>query len=122
LLSPQVAQRVNVAIYELYSNALRYGSAAGEVRLELSRSDDGRGAKLRVVNFAEAAQIARLREQVARVQEDAASAFNREMDRFAGASLPPPMLGIVRIAHESALDIELSVTGSRVDISIRCSG
>jgi signal transduction histidine kinase len=122
LLSPQVAQRMNVAIYELYANALRYGSRAGEVRLELSRSADGKGASLRVTNFTEPEQLTRLREQVARVRDDAAGAFDEEMNRFAGASQPPPMLGIVRIAHESALPLELTIVGSRVEVSIRCDG
>jgi hypothetical protein len=121
LMTPQVAQRVNVAIYELYANALRYGSNAGEVRLELSR-EGGKGASLRIVNFAEPEQLARLRQHVARVQQDAGAVFEGEMNRFARASQPPPMLGIVRVAHESALKIELSVTGSRVEISVLCSG
>ena len=32
-LAPRVAERLNVAIYELYANALRYGSSAGEVQI-----------------------------------------------------------------------------------------
>lgn len=118
--SPRVAERVNVAIYELYSNALRYGSSEGEVRLELRR--DGESARLRVTNFAQPTNVARLLRQVALVRENAEAAFNGEMERFGGNSQPPPMLGIVRVAHESGLSIELSVEGQRVDVSTRCDG
>lgn len=115
---PRVADRMNVAIYELYSNALRYGTSAGEVRLELNR--DERGALLRITNSSDPAHVARLREQVARVHEDARAAFDGEMSRFGGESQPPPMLGIVRVAHESQLRLELEVEGARVVISTRC--
>ena len=49
-LAPRVAERLNVAIYELYANALRYGSRGGEVRLELELSPSGKGVTLRVSN------------------------------------------------------------------------
>jgi signal transduction histidine kinase len=116
--SPRVAERLNVAIYELYANALRYGSPAGEVRLEIERS--GEGAALRVSNHAEAPQLERLKAQVAQVQADAGAAFATEMNRFAGASQPPPMLGLVRISHESGLQLRLSQHGDRVEMSLVC--
>ena len=121
-LPPQVAQRLNVAVYELYANALCYGSSAGEVRLEIRRGPGGQGARLRVTNHAGPAELERLRSQIARVQADPSAAFNGEMNRFAGASQPPPMLGIVRVAHESTLSLELLVEGSRVSISTICEG
>jgi signal transduction histidine kinase len=121
-LSPQVAQRLNVAVYELYANALRYGSREGEVRLEIRRAPGGDGATLEVTNSAAPAELERLRSQIARVQEDPGAAFSGEMNRFAGASQPPPMLGIVRVAHESALALTLHVEGSRVSISTQCDG
>lgn len=120
VLPPQVAQKLNVAIYELYANALRYGSADGEVRLELWRS--GNGAGLRVSNQAEAAQLERIKQQVKRVQDDASAAFSVEMNRFAGASQPPPMLGLVRVAHEAGLSLDLVQDQRRVTISTWCSG
>jgi hypothetical protein len=119
-LPPRLAERLNVAIYELYSNALRYGSAASEVRIELERS--GSGAALRVSNHAEPAQLERLNAQLGRVQADASAAFATEMDRFAGASQPPPMLGLVRVAHEAGLKLELSQDGERVEVSLVCEG
>ena len=119
-LTPRVAERLNVAIYELYSNALRYGSAAGEVRLEIERS--GSGAALRVSNHAEPAQLERLMSQLAQVQADAAAAFATEMNRFAGRSQPPPMLGLVRVTHESGLSLALRQDGERVEISLLCEG
>lgn len=121
-LAPRVAERINVAIYELYANALRYGSTAGEVRLELELSPSGTGAALRVSNHAEPAELAQLRVQLDNVQADAAAAFTTEMNRFAGASQPPPMLGLVRVAHETALALELRRDGARVELSTVCEG
>ena len=118
-LAPRVAERLNVAIYELYANALRYGSSAGEVRLELELSAGG-AATLRVSNHAEPAQLERLNAQLASVQADAGAAFTTEMNRFAGGSQPPPMLGLVRVAHESGLQLELRRDGARVELSTLC--
>jgi hypothetical protein len=117
-LPPLVAQRLNVAVYELYANALRYGSAKGEVRLEIHRT--AAGARLSITNRAEPANLERVKAQVARVTEDPSAAFSGEMNRFAGASQPPPMIGIVRVAHEVALRLELQVDGDRVEISTDC--
>lgn len=118
-LPPQVAQRLNVAIYELYANALRYGSSAGEVRLEIWQSESGAG--LRVSNSVDAGQLQRLQAQVARVQADPEAAFSTEMNRFAGSSSqPPPMLGLVRVAHEASLALDLVVDAQRVTLSIWC--
>jgi hypothetical protein len=121
-LQPQLVERLNVAIYELYANALRYGSSAGEVRLEIEHSPSGSGVILRVTNHAEPAQLERVQAQISRVQVDPSAAFSTEMNRFAGASQTPPMLGIVRVAHECALALELQIDGQRVAISVVCDG
>lgn len=115
---PQVAQRLNVAIYELYANGLRYGSPASEVRLEVERT--ARGARVTITNHAERPQIERLTAHVARIKADPEAAFSGEMNRFAGRSQPPPMVGLVRIAHECGLAIELDVDGERVKLSTVC--
>jgi hypothetical protein len=115
--TPRVAERLNVAIYELYSNALRYGSNGGEVRLELSRSPSGQGALLKVSNYLETEQAGKLESQLSRVVADPAAAFTQEMNRFASESQQPPMLGLVRVAHESALRLELWSDGTRVEVS-----
>ena len=120
-LAPRLAQRLNVAVYELYANALRYGSSEGEVRLEIRRGAGGR-IGLTVSNHAGPVEVERLRTQIERVQEDSGVAFIDEMNRFAGASQPPPMLGIVRVAHESALSLDLQIDGSRVSISTQLDG
>ena len=119
-LAPRLAERLNVAIYELYANALRYGSSTGEVRLELERSSSGSGITLRISNHVESPQLERLESQIGRVQADPAAAFATEMNRFAGGSQPPPMLGLVRVAHESALPLELRLEGDRVVLSTVC--
>ena len=117
---PPLAQRLNVAIYELYANALRYGTDRGEVRLELRRR--GSSVQLRISNFAEPAQIARLKKHLTRVQDDPSAAFSGEMNRFDRHSEPPPMLGIVRIAHEVGMPLELRADEQRVEISTICDG
>lgn len=119
-LPPQMAQRLNVAIYELYANALRYGTDRGEVRIELCRA--GRGVNLCVANFAEPAHVERLKQQITRVQEDPSAAFSGEMNRFDGANQPPPMLGLVRIAHEVALSLDLRCDEQRVELYTHCEG
>ncbi len=120
-LVPRVAERLNVAVYELYANALHYGSGAGEVRLEIERVASG-GALLRVSNHVEPDEAERLNEQLARVQADPLAAFTTQMNRFAGGSHPPPMLGLVRVTHESGLLLELRTDGARVQISTVCEG
>ena len=117
-LPPQLAQRLNVAIYELYANALHYGAAGSQVRLELHKTPSG--ARLVITNSAEPELRERLALQIARVERDPEAAFSAEMDRFAGGSSTPPMLGIVRVAHESALAIELRVDGEQVRVSTVC--
>jgi len=119
-LAPPVAQRLNVAIYELYANALRYGTDRGEVRLELRRSQGS--LELRVTNHAEPHHVERLKAQINHVGDDPGAAFSDEMDRFSGASQPAPMLGLVRIAHEAGLPLELRCDDQLVEISTRCDG
>jgi hypothetical protein len=119
-LEPRVAERLNVAIYELYANALRYGSGAGEVRLEVERDPRDGSARLRISNHADPEQLQRLCSQLGVVQADPAAAFAAEMNRFAGGGQPPPMLGLVRVAHESALALELQRDGDRVELSTVC--
>jgi len=120
VLAPPVAQRLNVALYELYANALRYGSERGEVRLELHRSQGS--VRLRISNYAEPAQIERLKTHLVRVQEDPSAAFSGEMNRFDRHSEPPPMLGIVRIAHEVGMPLTLRIDQQHVEMSTYCDG
>lgn len=117
-LPPQIAQRLNVAIYELYANALRYGSPRGEVRFELFRTP--RGARLTVANYATADHRARLEQQIGRVQRNAEQAFASEMDRFALGLDTPSMLGLVRVGHEAGLSLACSIDGDRVSIATVC--
>lgn len=119
LFPPRVAQRLNVALYELCANALRHGSGKGEVRIELRRNGDA--IAVRVSNHAEPAQAERLRVQVERVQEDPQAAFTTEMNRFASAGDPPPMLGIVRVAHEAGLELQLAIEAGRVEVTTECA-
>ena len=119
-LPAPLAQRLNVAIYELLANALNYGAPSTEVRFELYKTRAG--ARVTIFNDAQPEQRQRLQQQISRVEHDPEGAFSAEMDRFAGGSVTPPMLGIVRIAHESGLKMELGLDGDRVRISTICEG
>lgn len=118
VFGPAVAQRLNVAVYELFANALRHGTGQRDVRVELRRL--GSGVMLLVTNHASVAQIARLREHVERVQSSPKAAFQREMSRFENESEPPPMLGIVRVAHEAGLSLHLRSEDDWVEVSTLC--
>jgi hypothetical protein len=118
-LPPRVSERLSVAIYELCANALQHGSPEGEVRVQLLSG--GAGIRVVVENRAEPEQRERLRAQLERVSSDPAAAFAREMDGFERASQPPPMLGLVRVAHECGLELELSLDGERVRVSTSCA-
>jgi hypothetical protein len=117
-LPPQITQRLNVAIYELYANGLRYGSRADEVRLELAKT--ARGVRLSVSNRAEKPELERLVAHLERVKADPEAAFSNEMNRFASGSQPAPMVGLVRIAHECKLVLELELHDDRVVLSTLC--
>lgn len=118
VFGPGVAQRLNVAVYELFANALRHGSGQGDVRIELRRF--GSGVMLLVSNHSSPAQVDRLRKHVERVQCSPKAAFNREMSRFETATDPAPMLGIVRVAHEAGLALHLRVEDGWVEVSTLC--
>ncbi len=118
MLPPRVAERLNVAIYELYANALRYGSAAGEVRLELFRTSGG--ARVSVSNYASDSDRLRLVAQADRVQRDAEAVFRAEMARFDEGSAAAPMLGLVRVAHESKLPLSVVIEGELVRVASSC--
>lgn len=117
---PRLTDRLNVAIYELLANALRCGSAVDEVRLELYKTSAG--ARLIISNYASAAHRERLEQQMADVKRDPGVAFSAEMERFSqgSASGRPPRLGLVRVAYESKLDLELCIDGDRVQLSTVC--
>lgn len=118
VFGPGVAQRLNVAVYELFANALRHGSGQEDVRIELRRF--GSGVMLLVTNHASAAHVERLRKHLDRVQCSPKAAFNREMSRFEAAGEGEPMLGIVRVAHEAGLALHLRVEGGSVEMSTLC--
>lgn len=117
-LPPLVAQRLNVAIYELFANALRYSVPRTQVRFELHKTPAG--ARVTISNQAQVEQRQRLERQISRVEHDPEGAFSAEMDRFAGGSATPPMLGIVRVAHESGLAVQLRIDGDNVRLSTVC--
>ena len=119
-LPARVAQRMSVAIYELYANALRHGLPGGEVRLQLATTTSS--VRLMIENQAEPAQRQRLQARAQWVHAaDAEAAFEREMHGFERGSELPPMLGLVRVVHECGLELELAVDGARVSVSTSCA-
>jgi hypothetical protein len=118
VFGPVVAQRLNVAVYELFANALRHGTGQRDVRVELRRL--GEGVMLLVSNHASEAQRERLRLHMERVQSNPKAAFQREMSRFETSGDPPPMLGIVRVAHEAGLTLHLRCEEDWVEVSTLC--
>lgn len=118
VFGPSVAQRLNVAVYELFANALRHGTGKKDVRVELRRF--GSGVMLLVTNHASPAQIEVLRNHVDRVQCSPKAAFHREMSRFETTTEPAPMLGIVRVAHEAGLALHVRVEEDWVEVSTLC--
>jgi hypothetical protein len=116
-LRPAVATRINVALYELLSNALNYGSVRVDPVLQLVRR--GERILVRVSNEAIPARIGMLREQLGKVVADAEGTYVAEMRRSV-AGPTRAMLGLARLAHEARLDLEFDLTGSRVVVVAGC--
>ena len=104
-----------MTIYELYSNALRYGTVSGEVRLELHKCEGG--VRVITVNHATEGHIWRLSQHVRRLQRNAAVVYDKELSQLSDEAPRSPMLGLVRVAHEAGLKLELHVQGDRVAVS-----
>ena len=112
-----LVQPISVATYELLGNALNYGSALGEVVLQLVESPTSIG--VRVSNDTVPVRIDMLRSHLERVGKDPESAFLEEMRRSVSGGASKPMLGLARIVHEAKLSIELYIAGTRLAIVAR---
>jgi hypothetical protein len=114
-----LAQRVSVAAYELIENGLSYGSVANEVVFEMLQDDAM--IELAVTNHAVPARISRLREQVARLKVDAATAYAEEMKRSLQGGIQRSMLGLARVVHEARMELSVEESAQgRVVVSARC--
>lgn len=106
------AERLGVAAYELFANAMSYGTLS-DVCLELLETASG-GA-VRVANTTTAARIGMLKAHLEKLERDGQAMLANEMRRFAGGG-PRPMLGLARIRHEAGLSLQVDVAAERVTI------
>src|SRR3954465_7234306 len=85
-----IAQRLSVAVYELLSNALNFGSISSEIVLELIASDSRVG--IRVSNQAIPARVSMLADHLLKVNTNAEQTFLEELRRSITGGIPRPML------------------------------
>jgi hypothetical protein len=111
----RMAERLGVAAYELFANAMSYGTLS-DVCLELI--DTGSGGAVRVSNTTTQARISMLRGHLDKVDKDGAGTMAQEVRRFAGGG-PRPMLGLARVKHEVGMQLDVDVTDDRVTILTR---
>jgi len=115
---PQIAQRLSLAVYELFANGLNYGSVTSDVMLELMQSSSL--ISVRVENDTIPARVQMLAEHLQRIRDNAEATFLEEMRRSVSGGAPRAMLGLVRVAFEAGLPLELTVNGRRVSVSACC--
>jgi len=112
---PGLAARLTIAGYELLANALAYGSLGRDVQFELV--DLGDRVAVRVSNEAVAALPDLLVAGVGRLQRDPQAVFLEEMRRYATQGIQRAMLGLARVRHEAAMNLDCQRSGSRVTVS-----
>lgn len=108
----RTAEQLSVAAYELFANAMSYGTLS-DVCLELLETP--RGGAVRVANTTTQARIGMLRAHLDKLERDGQAVLANEMRRFAGGG-PRPMLGLARIRHEAGMALEVQVAAERVTI------
>jgi hypothetical protein len=116
---PSVAQRVSLAAYELFSNALSYGSVSSEVVFEVL--EKGGLVLIRVQNDAIRARLEMLGDRVKRLERDPEATFVEEMRRYVGGGVSRAMLGLARVRHEAQMDLDVVVADSRVVVTASCA-
>jgi len=113
-----LAQRLSVGAYELFSNALNFGSVSSDIVLELIESDTWVG--VRVSNDAISARIAMLSEHLSKLETNAEQTYLEEFRRSVTGGIPRPMLGLARVTHEAGLTLDLQVQDRRVSVTAQC--
>ncbi|GEM_PF-1740748 len=112
---PGLASRIAIASYELLANALAYGSLGRDIQFELL--DLGDRVAVRVSNEAVRSRIELLVERVGRLQKDPQAVFLEEMRRYATQGIQRAMLGLARVRHEAAMNLDCEHAGGRVTVS-----
>jgi len=112
---PQVGQRVSVAVYELFENAMSYGRISSDIVLELVETPNS--LAVRVSNESIPARISMLAAHVSRVQAGAEATFVEEMKRSVMGGTPRAMLGLARVVFEAKMDLTLEIDGLLVCVT-----
>jgi hypothetical protein len=107
------AERLAVAAYELFANAMSFGTLS-DVCVELLEASSG-GA-VRVANTTTAARLGMLKAHLDRLERDGPAMLANEMRRFASGG-PRPMLGLARIRYEAGMTLDVGISGERVTIT-----
>jgi hypothetical protein len=112
-----VAESVGLAAFELLENGFCYSSISSPVVLELV--EQGPWVIVRVSNNAIAARTGLLREQVAKLAQDAQATYLDQVQRSVGNGARA-RLGLARVAHEGGMRLDLNISGDRVVVSAYC--
>jgi hypothetical protein len=117
---PTIAEKISLACWELFSNALSYGSVSRPVVLELCALKNT--VELRVSNDAIAARCQLLEQRIQQLKVDAKGTYLEEMRRSVTGGVPRATLGLARVAHEVKMDLHASVVNSgRVTVVASCA-
>jgi hypothetical protein len=117
---PTIAEKVSLACWELFSNALSYGSIRRPVILEVC--DLRTAVELRVSNESIAARCQMLEQRIQQLKTDAKGTYLEEMRRSVSGGMPRATLGLARVVHEGKMELSCSIVNqSRVIVSARCS-
>jgi len=116
---PTISEKIGLACWELFSNALSYGSVRRPVVLELC--DLKNFVELRVSNESIAARCQLLEKRIQQLHIDAKGTYLEEMRRSVSGALPRATLGLARVAHEGKMDLTCTIQNSRVLVTARCS-
>jgi len=116
---PTVAEKVSLACWELFSNALSYGSMRRPVILELCGLKDF--VELRVSNESIAARCELLEQRIQQLKIDAKGTYLEEMRRSISGGLPRATLGLARVAHEGRMELFCTIHQCRVLVTAHCS-
>jgi hypothetical protein len=115
---PTITEKLATATYELFTNALGYGSVNRPVILEIV--DTKSQVEVRVTNDAIPARIRMLEERLALINRDAKSTYLEEMRRSVNGGHSRSMLGLLRVVYEAGLQLELIVRDGTITVVARC--
>lgn len=116
---PSIAQAVATASYELCSNAISYASVATDVIFEIWSSASA--IEVVVQNEAVPARVDVLQQMATRIRANPEEAYLEELRRSMAGKMPRAMLGLARVVHEAAMDLDIQVDGRRVKVTASCA-